>query len=237
MKSILITGAAGRLGSVIAKGLKDKYHIRGFDLVPTPEIVDSVTGSINDKGALQKAAQGVDAIIHLAALISSREEWQPILENNIIGTYNVYEAARINNVKRFIFTSSCQVMFGYEENAPVTWDMLPHPISYYGVSKVTGEALGYMYSENFGMEVVCIRIGHFPSSVKSIQGGPLKGRYLSNRDAVQLYDKALIQPGIKFEIIYGASKSSKCIFDMNHTKEVLGYEASDCEEEAVKPGE
>jgi len=238
MKKILITGAAGNIGSILVDGLKHKYEIRGLDCKPMPEIKDSIVASLSDKEALVEAAKGVDAIIHLAAIASGNAPWEVVLESNIIGTYNMFEAARICNVKRFIYTSTCQVTFGYGELAAVTWDMPPRPVNYYGVSKVTGEMLGYMYSEKFGMEVICVRIGKLSKDEISYKvmakEKNLKGRYLSPRDAVQLYDKALTKPGIKYEVVYAASKSSKACYDIEHTKEVLGYEPLDSEDEALE---
>src|SRR5688572_29842671 len=93
---ILMTGAAGAIGSTVVKGLKDRYSLRGLDLVPMPDLKDAIVGDIFDLQTVLNATKDMDAVIHLAGVPSGSAPWESILRNNIIGTYNVFEAARQN---------------------------------------------------------------------------------------------------------------------------------------------
>jgi uronate dehydrogenase len=204
-----------------------------------PGLTDAVIGDVGDLDALVKAAEGADALVHLATRNYSPPEspgaWEVVLRNNIIGTYNAFEAARLQGVKRFVFAGTSQVVDGYPRDQRITWDVLPRPRTRYSVSKVFGEMLGYMYSHEFGMEVVCIRIGSFSPRWRIESREHLLGKYISPRDIVSLFDCALSRPGIRFEIVFGTSNNSRCRFDLDHAREVLGYEPLDAEEDAVVP--
>ena len=102
---ILVTGAAGAVGTAVVKGLKNRYSLRGFDRVPMPDIDDTIVGDVTDFEVVLKATQEVEAVIHLAGNPSGGAPWEDILQNNIIGTYNVFEAARQNGVRRIAFAS------------------------------------------------------------------------------------------------------------------------------------
>jgi uronate dehydrogenase len=171
----------------------------------------------------------VAGIAHSAAQPSGASQWHDVLSNNISGTYNVLEVARVRGVKRVAFASTSQVINGYPPDVPITWDMLPRPINNYAVSKVCGEMLGHMYAEVHGLEIVCIRIGTFFKLGKIPTTFVPVGKYLSTRDCVHLFTQALTAPGIKFEIVYGTSNNSRCRFDLDHTRQVLGYVPLDTE--------
>lgn len=94
---ILITGAGGAIGSVLVKGLRDRYQLRGFDRVPLPDLEDAIVGELTDFESVTKATRAVDAIIHLAGNPSGAAPWEEILHSNIIGTYHLFEAARQNS--------------------------------------------------------------------------------------------------------------------------------------------
>ena len=222
---ILLTGAAGFIGSTLVEGMREQHQIRGFDRVPMPELEDAIVGDLADFEILLEAAKGVDAVIHLAAAARSKSPWTDVLSDNIIGTRNVLEAARAQSVKRVAFASSSQVINGYPPEQAITWDMRPRPVNHYAVSKVFGEMLGHMYATVYGLEVVCVRIGSFPRS--DTAPAAWFERYLSPRDAVHLFEQAVTQPGVGFEIVFGTSHNQNCRFDLDHTREVLNYEPID----------
>jgi nucleoside-diphosphate-sugar epimerase len=179
----------------------------------------------------------IDGIAHCAAQPSGASQWRDVLSSNISGVYNILEAARVHGIKRVAFASTSQVINGYPLDVPITWDMRPRPVNYYAVSKVCGEMLGHMYAEVHGLEVVCIRIGTFYKSAKPPTGFVPVGKYLSIRDCVQLFTRALTAPGIKFEIVFGTSNNARCRFDLHHAREVLDYAPLDTEDETDGSGQ
>ena len=220
---ILVTGAAGRVGSAVVKGLKDRYSLRGFDRVPTPELEDAVVGDITDFDGVLIATQDMEAVIHLAGNPSSGAPWEEILPNNFIGTYNVFEAARQNGVRRIAFASRAGLLAPYPKDVMRTVDMTPRPESYYSISKVFGESLGYMYSARFDMEFVAVRIGNF----KRDRDLPTHPHQLSHGDAARVFEHALTHPGVKFEVVFGVSDSTWPLYDLEHGRRVINYQPQD----------
>ena len=104
-KKVLITGLAGKIGGIIRKNLSDEYDLSGLDLVATNGYVSQI-GDLSDLESILPAFTGIDTVVHLAADPNHQGSWESNLKNNIIGTRNVYEAARLKGVKRIIFASS-----------------------------------------------------------------------------------------------------------------------------------
>ena len=157
---ILITGAAGTVGSIVVNGLRDRYTLRGFDRAPMPDLDDTVVAELTDFDALARATRNMDAVIHLAGNPSGAAPWNEILHSNIIGSYHLFEAARQNSVRRVAFASRAGLLAHYPEKPTRTIDLPPRPESYYSVSKVFGESLCYMYASQHGLECVAVRIGN-----------------------------------------------------------------------------
>ena len=133
---VLITGAAGAVGTVLVNGLRDRYTLRAFDRVPVPELEDVVVGELTDFEVVARATEGMEAVVHLAGNPLGSAPWEEILNSNIIGTYNLFEAARQNNVRRVVFASRAGLLAHYPEDITRTIDMPPRPESYYSISKV-----------------------------------------------------------------------------------------------------
>jgi len=220
---ILITGAAGAIGSTLVKGMKDRYSIRGLDLVPMSDLEEAIVGDIADFDTVLKATKDIDAVIHLAGVPSGGATWGAVLQNNIIGIYNVFEASRQNGVRRIAFASRAGLLGPYPKNIMRTIDMMPLPQSYYSVSKVFGENLGYMYASRFDMEFVSVRIGNF----KRDRPYPEHPHQLSHADAVRVFEQAVTHPGVKFEIVFGVSDSTWKLYDLEHGQKVIGYQPQD----------
>ena len=220
---ILVTGSAGAVGTIIVNGLKVKYPLRGFDRVSTPGMDDEVVGDITDMDAVLQATEGMDAIIHLAGNPSGGASWEEILHANFIGTYTLFEAANRNGVRRVAFASRAGLLAPYPQDVYRRIDMPPRPESYYSISKVFGESLGYMYAVRFDMEVVCVRIGNFQKQ-RDLPGHP---HHLSHGDAVRVFERAVIHPGIRFEVVFGVSDSTWDMYDLDHGRQAIDYHPQD----------
>ena len=220
---LLITGAAGRIGRTLICGLRERHELRGFDLQPMPDLDDAIVGSVADLKLLADAVDGMDAVIHLGANPGGGATWEQVLQNNIIGTYNVFEACREQRVKRLAFASRAGILGAYPTEQRRTVDMMPVPGNYYTISKVFGENLGYMYSSRFDMEVVSVRIGNFNPE----RDQPEHPHHLSHGDAVRVFERAVVHPGVKFEIVFGVSDSNWPLYDVDHGRRVIGYDPQD----------
>ena len=219
---ILVTGAAGRVGSTVAKGLTARHEIRGHDRVAMPDLDDTFVSELNDFEVLLEATRDIDAIAHIGGLPGGND-WEPMLQSNFIGTYNVFEAARQNGVRRIAYASRAGVLGLYPRSMTRTMEMTTTPVGIYTVSKVFAEALAHSYAHQHDMEMVCIRIGNFNLD----RDQPEHPHHLSRGDCIRVFEQALIHPGVKFEIVFGVSGSNWPLYDMEHGKKVIGYEPHD----------
>ncbi|MBO0776247.1 MAG: NAD(P)-dependent oxidoreductase, partial [Actinobacteria bacterium] len=161
MPTILITGAAGRIGSMLRPRLARPgrtlrlLDVAGLTAGPGEEAVQA---SVTDLAAMTAACQGADAVIHLGA-IAEEAPWDQILAVNIQGTYVAFEAARRAGVPRVVYASSNHAAgFTPRSQFPVPDFAFPAPDTYYGVSKVTGEALAALYHHRYRLDTICLRI-------------------------------------------------------------------------------
>jgi uronate dehydrogenase len=225
MKTILITGAAGDVGTHLRRELAGKYHLRLSDIKPVKALAageKSVPGDIAKMSDMLRITKGVDAIVHLGGF-SVEGPWNMILRANIVGCYNLFEAARRNGVKRVLFASSNHATGFYRRDVKIDHRVYPKPDSRYGVSKVFGEQLGSLYADKYGMQVFCMRIGN-------VTIAPPDKRRLSNwispRDFARLVSAGIDNPDIRFEIVYGVSGNARSWYD-NANASRLGYQPQD----------
>ena len=230
MKTVLVTGAAGGIGTRLRKLLDGVYpQLRWSDIRPPADMASHQTfvqADLADLAQVEKLVDGVDGIVHLGGE-SVEQSWDRILQANIIGCYNLFEAARKKGVKRIVFASSNHAMGFYPRHHRIGTDVTARPDSRYGVSKVFGEALGALYADKHGLSVTCIRIGNFGDR-------PLDHRRLSiwlkPEDLAQLCQIGLDHPDLHFEILYGASYNERAWWD-NHRAYDLGYRPAGCGED------
>jgi uronate dehydrogenase len=225
MKTILITGAAGDVGTHLRRELAGKYELKVSDLRPLKKINREekfLHADISRFADALRITQGVDAIVHLGGY-SVEGPWEGILSANIVGCYNVFEAARRNGVKRILFPTSNHATGFYRRDHTIDHRVYPKPDSRYGVSKVFGEALASLYADKYGMEMFCMRIGN-------VNPVPIDKRRLSilftPRDLAQLVTIGIEHPDIRFEIVYGVSRNKRSWYD-NSNAYRLGYEPRD----------
>lgn len=224
MKTVLITGATGDVGTHLSRELAGKYKLRLSDRRPLkpPKGQTFVKADITKMADALRITKGVDAIVHLGGY-SVEGPWESILQANIIGCYNVFEAARRNGVKRVLFPTSNHAVGFYRRDQTIDHRVYPKPDSRYGVSKVFGEALGSLYTDKYGMEIFMMRIGN-------VNPMPIDKRRLSiwfsPRDLAQLVSIGIEHPDIKFEIVYGISRNKRAWYD-NSNAFRLGYRPQD----------
>ncbi len=230
---ILLTGAAGGVGTRLRTLLKGAYaELRLSDLVKPKDLGKDesfVQADLADMAAVEKIVKGIDGIIHLGG-VSIEKPWEMIHPANIVGCYNLFEAARRRGVKRVVFASSNHAMGFYRRRRRVGTEALVRPDSRYGVSKAFGEALGSYYADKHGLRVLCIRIGNFGDK-------PLDMRRMSiwihPDDLVQLIRIGLEHPDLRYEVVYGVSDNARSWWD-NAAAFRLGYKPKGRAEEHLK---
>ena len=224
MKTVLITGAAGDVGSYLRRELAGKYTLRLSDKRNLKPAKDEkfVKADISKMADALRITKGVDAIVHLGGY-SVEGPWKAIHEANIVGCYNIFEAARRNKVRRILFATSNHAVGFYRRAQKIDHRVYIKPDSRYGVSKVFGEALGSLYADKYGMEVFLMRIGN-------VNPKPLDKRrlsiWLSPRDLAQLVSIGIDHPDVRFEIVYGVSGNQRSWYD-NSNAARLGYRPLD----------
>ena len=224
MKTLLITGATGDVGTHMRRELAGKYRLVLSDKRPLKPAKGEkfIRADISRMADALKITKGVDAILHLGGY-SVEGPWEGILQANIIGCYNVFEAARRNGVKRIVFPTSNHAVGFYRRDQTIDHRVYPKPDSRYGVSKVFGEALGSLYADKYGMEVFLMRIGN-------VNTRPIDKRrlsiWISPRDLAQLVSIGIDHPDIRFEIVYGVSGNKRSWYD-NANATRLGYRPQD----------
>ena len=229
MKTILMTGAAGSIGTFLRPELAGKYALRLSDRVPITDLRDGETfmqADLTDFDAVRELSQGVDGILHFGGH-PGEGSWEAILDANIVGMRNIYEAALQTGVKRVVWASSNHAVGFYRRDETIDHTVYPKPDSRYGVSKIFGEAMGSLYADKYGLEVVNLRIGNVAEK-------PVDRRrlaiWISPRDLAQLCAIGLDYPDIRFEIFYGASDNKRCWWDNANAKR-HGYRPRDKSED------
>lgn len=252
---VIVTGANGLIGRLAIDAWRDDPRFEAVGLARSEGPYTDVLADLADLDALVAAFQGADAIIHLGATSAVESEWDAVLHSNLIGTYNVFEAARQAGVKRVVFASTNHAIGSYEmDNAPDlyeldddrVWDEQSElrPDSLYGVSKVYGEAMARYYVDHYGLKAYCIRIGGtrgkdaptHPDNLWSperdgeegieVMRKRMRAVWLSERDCIQLFERALASD-LDWVLCYGISENPRRFWSIEHAKDVLGYEPQD----------
>lgn len=226
MKKIILTGAAGRLGSYLREPLLGMAE----ELVSTDLVEDF--GKLHDRETYVKAdlaqidemtevLKGADMVVHFGA-IGDEAPFDDILQANIIGAYNVWEAARVNGLRRVVYASSIHAVGMHSRTENIGTDVLHRPDTFYGLAKCFAEDLGSLYWDKFQMESVCLRI----LSCAQVTNARALGSWLSYDDLIQLVERSVETPTTKFTIIYGVSNNDRAPVN-NTTASFLGYRPKD----------
>ncbi len=236
---VLITGSNGLIGGILWKGLEDGYELYGMDLhvdagatralrtdITKPEQVDAVFEQF----------PRLDYVIHLAGDPRVDADWDSAFQSNIGGTKNVYASAQRWGVKRVVYASSNHATGAYEGFPPslhmqekprlISVHDPVRPDGFYGVSKITGEAIARMYYELYGLQSVCLRIGSVVKADDPASDPRYKSTWLSHRDLVQLV-RCSLQADVGFGIYYGVSNNRSRFWDIANAERELGYHPQD----------
>lgn len=229
-RTVLLTGAAGGLGTLI-RGLLPSYgyDLRLFDVRPVEGDTGGapvITADLADRKALREAVRGTDAVLHLAG-ISLESTFDKILRANIEGTYNLYEAAREEGVRRIVFASSNHAV-GFTPRPQGDDPLIPvgtprRPDTYYGLSKCFGEDLAQLYADLHGIDTVSVRIGSCFAAPTTVR---MLSVWMSPADGARLFHAALTAPATGHTVVYGSSANTRLWWDLEPAR-ALGYEPQD----------
>jgi len=250
-KKVLITGMSGLIGGLVRNRLEGKYELSALNRSNLSGITCH-RADISDLEMIRPAFDGIDVVVHMAAVVRGNASWEEILPNNVVGTYNVFEAARSAGVKRVVFASSGAAVSGWEHEMPYQalvegryeevgekWEKLTHetpcrPSGLYGCSKVWGEALARHFSDTFGLSVLCLRIGSVstedrPKLGSSSSNQPQQMRQFSvwcSQNTIGRMVEACVEApeALKFDVFFVVSNNKWSYRDMDHARDVLGFE-------------
>ena len=246
-KKILITGMSGLIGGVLRRHLEKKsgYELSALNRRKV-DGVKSFQGDISDLESIKPAFLDQDVVVHLAAHLEEKP-FDSLIKINVVGTYNVFEAARLAGVKRVVFASSGSTIKGFErehpynvittgdyDKAPSSWAKITHnmsrPDGTYGAAKLWGEALGRYFSDEYDMSVLCVRIGRVveenrPRDVRDFSA------FLSHQDASEILHKCIEAPSdLRYDVFFATSDNKWGYRDLDHPRDILGFVPKDSAE-------
>ncbi len=243
MARVLVTGLSGLIGGALLKHLDGAHQFSALNRRAVPG-VPGHQADIADLAAILPAFAGVDVVVHLAASVGGNAPFEEVLRANVVGTYNVFEAARRAGVRRVVYASSGATVSGWEQDMPYRalvagryeeareWRMMTHetpvrPSGLYGASKVWGEALARTFADAHGLSMICLRIGHVTAEDR-----PLTPRdfsvWCSQRDIARMIGLAIVAPeSVRFAIVFAVSDNVRGYRDLAHPRRVLGYVPQD----------
>lgn len=243
-QNILVTGMSGLIGGVVRQRLQDRYTLSALNRRDVPD-VPTTRADLADFDAIRPAFDGQEMVVHLAAVADLGAPWAETHSANVVGTYNVFEAARQAGVQRVIYASSGATISGWEKEEPYAalvegryedvgerWPMITHqtptrPNGIYGVTKVWGEALARQMTDTSDLSIICLRIGHVnqvdrPESTRDFSS------WCSQRDIAQMIERCIEAPAdLKYDIFFVLSDNRWGYRDLSHARQVVGFEPQD----------
>ena len=233
MKKLVLTGAAGRLGSYLREPLT-----RMCDELVSTDIVDDigtlyegesyVKADLSSLEAMMEVIAGADMVVHFGA-IGDEAAWDDILQSNIVGAYNVWEAAYRHGVKRVVYASSVHAVGMHLKTDTIGLDAPHRPDTYYGLAKCFAEDLASLYWDKRGIESVCMRI----FSCAQANNARSIGTWLSYDDLIHLVERSIDSPVVGFTVVYGLSNNDRAVVD-NSKAGHLGFRPKDNAEQFAR---
>jgi len=236
---VLVTGAAGSIGSVVTVGLADRGHtVVGLDRAPQPDGGEGTWYTVDCTDADAVAAvfdeESFDAVVHLAGH-PGEASLPDSLSSHVITTAALLDAMVEHGVRRLVYASSNHAVGRTPHRELVGTDTRPRPDTFYGVGKVAAEAVMSLYADRYGVDAVACRIGSFlerPETVRNL------ATWLSHDDCVRMVEAAITAPAPGFAVLYGISANTRAWWDLEPGR-ALGYEPRDNAEEfaaSIAPG-
>lgn len=234
-RSVLVTGAAGNIGSYFAKHSSGRYKLRlmvrgdepGTDaLRPHGQLMSA---HLDDLPRLKELCTGIDTVLHLAASPSPSSTWEELLPNNIAGTYNIMVAAKSAGCRRVIFASSIHAVSGYPADVQVKSTDPVNPGDLYGVTKCFGEALGRYMAEQEGLSVIALRIGAFQPLEHAVldEGVSMMDMFVSHQDLNTLIERCIDDEKLQWAVFQALSNNRFKRLDISDARELVGFEPQD----------
>jgi nucleoside-diphosphate-sugar epimerase len=225
MRTLVVTGCAGRVAAMIAPHLRSQFLLRGLDVEhPAADVVDEfVRADVAEIDAVVDALSGAAAVLHLAGQPAEADFRDRMLPRNLDGTWAVYEAAVRACVPRFVFASTLQTIQGYEPGSRVPPGAAPRPTTVYGCSKLFGEALGRYHADVSGLGVACLRMG----AVRTTGSADVREIWLGARDLARLV-AAVVDSTVPFAIVTAVSPPATDRFDTTNPFGWTPTESSGC---------
>lgn len=227
-RKVLITGAAGRIGSFVTAQWLDKYDMVLTDIREPAESHGLPFHEVNlsEFEKIRPLCDGIDTVVHLGADPSMEASWESLLPNNVISTYNVFESAKQAGCRRVIFASSVNAVFGYPADVQVHMTQQVWPINIYGATKCWGEALGAYYASQTGTSIICLRFGWVVDRESEAieESHPYLDIAFTYEDLTQLVTKSIEAPeDYSYRIYHGVSNNRWKRLNISNAREELGY--------------
>jgi len=226
MKKLVLTGAAGRLGSYLREPLT-----KLADTLVSTDLADDVgklydgeqyiKADLTSLDQMTKVLEGADMVVHFGA-VGDEAPFETILGPNIVGAYNVWEAAHRNDVRRVVYASSVHAVGMHSRTQGIGLDAPHKPDTFYGLAKCFAEDLASLYWDKRGIESVCMRI----FSCAQVTNARALGTWLSYDDLIHLVEQSINTPVTGFKVVYGISNNDRCPVD-NSQASFLGYRPKD----------
>ena len=240
MKNILLTGAAGRIGSsfrqYVDEQASERYVLRLVDrelaALGDPGPHEALAVNVADLEACRQICQGIHTVVHLAADPSTQADfYESLLDNNIKGMYNIFRAAKDAGCQRMIYASSVQAVDGYPMDVQVRPDMPVRPLNMYGAAKAFGEATAHCFAYSEGLSSIAIRVGAYQGNRQRWNATERDARtlctFVSARDLNHLIERCIEAPNVQYAVVQAVSDNRFKRMDITSTREVVGYAPQD----------
>lgn len=233
MKRVLLTGATGRIGFSFFEYARERYQFRlaARRIEKMGEVGDheKISLDVADLEACRAACAGIDTIIHLAADPSPAAGfYESLLDNNIKGAFNIFQAAVDQGCRRVVYASTIQLIEGYPLDVQATPDMPTKAVNMYGATKAFAESTAHYFSAKHGLSCLCVRVGNYAGNSDSMEAdGRRLSAWISERDMNQLFARCIDVENLPYAILHAVSDNRFKRLDITSTRQLVGYTPED----------